>query len=71
VYRRVLVTGAFLCLISSAVFFASTGQAATFTRPLTWGSSGNDVSALQLVLKNAGYFTYPAITELFPRQHFI
>src|SRR3989339_1044430 len=32
------------------------------TRPLYYGMSGSDVSALQQFLKNLGYFTYPTIT---------
>ena len=32
------------------------------TRPLYYGMSGSDVSALQQFLKNLGYFTYPTTT---------
>jgi peptidoglycan hydrolase-like protein with peptidoglycan-binding domain len=36
-----------------------------FTRVLSLGSTGTDVSALQQILKAAGFFTYPTITGYF------
>ncbi|MDB5265327.1 MAG: hypothetical protein JWM39_40 [Parcubacteria group bacterium] len=40
-------------------------HAATFGRPLSVGSTGTDVSALQQFLKNAGFYTFPNITGYF------
>lgn len=37
----------------------------TFTHVLSLGSKGADVSALQQILKNAGFYTYPTITGYF------
>ena len=37
----------------------------TFTRALTIGSRGSDVSNLQTILKELGFFTYPQITGYF------
>jgi hypothetical protein len=37
----------------------------TFTRVLSLGSEGADVSALQQILKSAGFYTYPTITGYF------
>lgn len=37
----------------------------SFTRTLTVGSSGTDVTALQSFLKTAGYYTYPTATGFF------
>jgi peptidoglycan hydrolase-like protein with peptidoglycan-binding domain len=36
-----------------------------FTRTLSLGSTGSDVSALQQTLKNAGFYAYPTITGSF------
>jgi|GEM_PF-2117991 len=36
-----------------------------FTRLLTLGATGQEVSELQKILKKLGYFTYPSITGLF------
>ena len=36
-----------------------------FTRVLSFGSTGADVSALQQILKSAGFYTYPTITGYF------
>jgi peptidoglycan hydrolase-like protein with peptidoglycan-binding domain/lysophospholipase L1-like esterase len=44
---------------------ASTANAYTFKTPLSLGSKGSDVSALQQILKDKGYYTYPAITGLY------
>ncbi len=45
------------------MFFAVTYvDADVFTKPLKLGSHGSDVSLLQQILKNKGYFTYPEIT---------
>jgi hypothetical protein len=51
-------------LVASVMFTCciSFAQAATFIRPLVIGSQGSDVSVLQTMLKEKGFFTYPQIT---------
>jgi len=44
---------------------APTHTHAAFTRLLSLGSTGADVSALQQILENAGFYTYPTITGYF------
>jgi peptidoglycan hydrolase-like protein with peptidoglycan-binding domain len=54
-----------LVFLAALTFLPSFVTAATFTRPLVVGSSGADVSALQRLLKDQGYFNYPSITQYF------
>jgi peptidoglycan hydrolase-like protein with peptidoglycan-binding domain len=53
--RLLLATFAFL-------FFATTVSADTFSRPLRIGSTGQDVAALQTILRDQGFYTYGSIT---------
>ncbi|HVS79397.1 MAG TPA: peptidoglycan-binding protein, partial [Candidatus Paceibacterota bacterium] len=52
-------------IMLSATLGLSSVSAATFERTLSVGSTGPDVSVLQQILKNLGYFTYSAITGYF------
>jgi Tripartite tricarboxylate transporter family receptor/Putative peptidoglycan binding domain len=49
-------------VLLSVALLPLTSFAFTFTQPLSLGDRGSDVSALQQLLKNKGYFTYPEIT---------
>jgi peptidoglycan hydrolase-like protein with peptidoglycan-binding domain len=44
---------------------STTSVAVTFTHTLTFGDEGTDVSALQQILENAGFYIYPTITGYF------
>ena len=44
---------------------STTTVAVTFTRVLSLGSKGADVTALQQILKAAGFYTYPTVTGYF------
>lgn len=60
--QKILVSlTAFLFLLPLAVYAENN----PFTRPLHVGSTGADVSTLQQLLKNKGYFVYPTITGYF------
>jgi peptidoglycan hydrolase-like protein with peptidoglycan-binding domain len=48
-----------------ALVAAKTSTTVPFTRMLMLGATGSDVSALQQVLMNAGFYTYPSITGYF------
>lgn len=49
--------------LAPSLAFAQTTP--TFTRPLSLGAKGSDVSALQQILKDKSYFTYPTVTDYF------
>src|SRR6185437_15604252 len=57
-----LLAIAFTLSLSALLAVPSPASALTITRPLAFGSTGSDVSALQQFLKDQGYFTYPSIT---------
>lgn len=52
-------------LIVGLLVALQSASADTFSRPLTVGSQGKDVSILQTYLKAQNYFTYPTITGYF------
>src|SRR6185437_9908799 len=56
---------AFTLSLSALLAVPSPASALTITRPLAFGSTGSDVSALQQFLKDQGYFTYPTITDYY------
>src|SRR6185312_6114685 len=60
-----LLAIAFTLSLSALLAVPSPASALTITRPLAFGSTGSDVSALQQFLKDQGYFTYPSITEYY------
>jgi peptidoglycan hydrolase-like protein with peptidoglycan-binding domain len=62
---RASITSIFLAALVSLGAIPLFASALTFTRPLAYGSSGTDVSALQQYLKDQGYFHYPDITGYF------
>src|ERR1019366_10369217 len=62
---RAVLLSIFLAALVSLVAIPLLASALTFTRPLAFGSSGTDVSALQQYLKDQGYFHYPDITGFF------
>jgi peptidoglycan hydrolase-like protein with peptidoglycan-binding domain len=65
-HYHVLAARSLLILALSLALLPSLCAAqATFERPLTIGSRGADVSALQQYLKEQGYFSYPQITGYF------
>jgi hypothetical protein len=51
-----------LALLVALFLIPSLASAATFERPLSLGMSGTDVSALQTILKEKGFYMYPEIT---------
>ncbi len=51
-----------IALVLALFLVPSFALAATFERPLFLGSIGSDVSALQIILKEKGLYTYPEIT---------
>ncbi|MEK7510814.1 MAG: peptidoglycan-binding protein [Patescibacteria group bacterium] len=59
-FRRSLLIA--LVLISASCIGPLSSSAALFDRPLTLGSVGPDVSALQTILKEKGFYQYPVIT---------
>src|SRR5450756_1219916 len=62
---RAVLLSIFLAALVFLVAIPPLASALTFTRPLAFGSSGTDVSALQQYLKDQGYFHYPDITGYF------
>lgn len=62
---RAVLLSIFLAALVSLVAIPPLASALTFTRPLAFGSSGTDVSALQQYLQTQGYFHYPDITGYF------
>jgi peptidoglycan hydrolase-like protein with peptidoglycan-binding domain len=62
---RAVLLSIFLAALVSLVAIPPLASALTFTRPLAFGSSGTDVSALQQYLKDQGYFHYPTLTGYF------
>src|SRR6185437_2878684 len=60
-----LLAIAFTLSLSALLAVPSPASALTITRPLAFGSTGSDVSALQQFLKDQGYFTYPLITDYY------
>jgi hypothetical protein len=54
-----------LVVVFGFISFPASTNAAIFARPLSIGSKGADVSALQQFLKDQTYFTYPTITGYF------
>jgi hypothetical protein len=68
IFLLVIVLCAALFSVAEAQTISSSGATSTplvITRSLSYGSSGGDVSMLQLFLKNLGYFKYPSITGYF------
>jgi hypothetical protein len=62
---RAVLLSIFLAALVSLVAIPPLASALTFNRPLAYGSSGTDVSALQQYLQTQGYFHYPDITGYF------
>lgn len=55
-----------MLVVMAALFvLPSFASAATYTRTLTLGSTGADVSSLQTFLKEKGFYTFPTITGYF------
>lgn len=59
------LTTALLYIAIVSVFLPLAARAYTFTNQLDYGDRGADVSALQQVLKDLSFFTYPDITGFF------
>lgn len=51
-----------VALVVGLFLLPSFASAATFERPLSIGSTGSDVSALQTILQQKGFYGYPEIT---------